>query len=141
MAGWSRDCDEPISVPDGREFRTLLDAGRYVEALPKSQHDRPEWQTAIHFLLMAAEGRLPVTFAHIALLKALDAGEAKTSATQEGTQEIPDCKMITVPIYADTSKEVGDPDHLKVFANEDAAERWLQENDPEGVVFECEVLE
>jgi hypothetical protein len=30
---------------------------------------------------------------------------------------------------------------VKVFANEDAAETWLQENDPEGVVFEYEVLE
>jgi hypothetical protein len=44
-------------------------------------------------------------------------------------------------IHVDTSKEVGDRDHLKVFANEDAAETWLQENDPEGVVFEYEVLE
>jgi hypothetical protein len=46
-----------------------------------------------------------------------------------------------VLIYVDTSKQVGDRDHLKVFANEDAAETWLQENDPEGVVFEYEVLE
>jgi hypothetical protein len=35
----------------------------------------------------------------------------------------------------------GDPDHLKVFANADAAETWFEENDPEGVAFECEVLE
>jgi hypothetical protein len=40
---------------------------------------------------------------------------------------------MTVWIYVDTSKEVGDVDHLKVFANE--------ENDPEGVAFEYEVLE
>ena len=40
------------------------------------------------------------------------------------------------------SKQVGDPDdHLKVFATTDAAERWLDENDPEGVAFEYEVLE
>ena len=44
-------------------------------------------------------------------------------------------------IYVDTSKDVGDVDHLKVFANEDVAETWLQENDPEGVAFEYEVLE
>jgi hypothetical protein len=44
-------------------------------------------------------------------------------------------------IYVNPSKQVGDVDHLKVFANEDAAETWLQENDPEGVVFEYEVLE
>ena len=48
---------------------------------------------------------------------------------------------MTVLIYVDTSKEVGDKDHLKVFANDAAAETWLQENDPEGVVFEYEVLE
>ncbi|MEH2517786.1 hypothetical protein V1279_003359 [Bradyrhizobium sp. AZCC 1610] len=47
---------------------------------------------------------------------------------------------MTVLIYVDTSKQVGDPDHLKVFANADAAEKWFEENDPEGVAFEYEVL-
>jgi hypothetical protein len=49
--------------------------------------------------------------------------------------------MRTVLIYVDTSRDVGDPDHLKVFANEEAAEKWFRENDPEGVAFEYEVLE
>jgi hypothetical protein len=31
--GWSRAFDEPIPLPDGGELRTLLDAGRYVDAL------------------------------------------------------------------------------------------------------------
>jgi hypothetical protein len=44
---------------------------------------------------------------------------------------------MTVLIYVNTSKHVGDPDHLKVFANADAA--WFEENDPEGVAFEYEV--
>jgi hypothetical protein len=44
--------------------------------------------------------------------------------------------MNTVWIYVDTSKEVGDLDHLNVFASKDTAETWLQENDPEGVAFE-----
>jgi hypothetical protein len=48
---------------------------------------------------------------------------------------------MTVLIYVDTSKEVGDRDHLKVFANELAANRWFEENDPEGVAFGYEVLE
>ena len=48
---------------------------------------------------------------------------------------------MTVFIYVDTSKEVGDPDHLKVFANADAADTWLEENEPEGVALEYEVLE
>ncbi len=46
---------------------------------------------------------------------------------------------MTVLIYVDTSK-VGDPEHLKVFANADAAEAWFAENDPEGVAFEYEVI-
>jgi len=48
---------------------------------------------------------------------------------------------MTVFIYVDTSKQVGDKDHLKVFANEDAMERWFVENDPEGVAFAYEVLD
>jgi hypothetical protein len=47
---------------------------------------------------------------------------------------------MTVFVYINTSKPVGDPD-LKVFANADAAERWFENNDPEGVAFEYEVLE
>ena len=48
---------------------------------------------------------------------------------------------MTVWVYVDTRKQVSDVDHLKVFASEDAAEKWLQENDPQGVAFEYEVLE
>jgi hypothetical protein len=48
---------------------------------------------------------------------------------------------MTVLIYVNTGKQVGDAEHLKVFANADAAETWLEENDPEGVAFEYEVLE
>jgi hypothetical protein len=48
---------------------------------------------------------------------------------------------MTVFVYVNTSKQVGDPDHLKVFANQEAAQAWFEENDPEGVAFEYEVLE
>jgi hypothetical protein len=40
-----------------------------------------------------------------------------------------------------TSKQVGNPEHIKVFANADAAETRFEEHDPEGVAFEYEVLE
>jgi hypothetical protein len=50
---------------------------------------------------------------------------------EEEAQEGP----MTVLIYVDTSKQVGDRDHLKVFANADAAESWFAENDPEGVAL------
>jgi hypothetical protein len=35
----------------------------------------------------------------------------------------------------------GDVDYVKVFANVEAAERWFEEHDPEGVAFEYDVLE
>jgi hypothetical protein len=47
--------------------------------------------------------------------------------------------MTTVWIYVDTNKDVGDPDHLKVFATPELADEWFKENDPEGVVFAYEV--
>ena len=47
---------------------------------------------------------------------------------------------MTVWIYVDTSKQVGDEDHLKVFASEEAAQRWFAEHDPEGVAFEYSVI-
>lgn len=46
-----------------------------------------------------------------------------------------------VLIYVDTSKKVGDPDHLQVFANELAANRWFEDNDPLGMAVEYEVQE
>jgi len=47
---------------------------------------------------------------------------------------------MSVFIYADTISQAGDPEHLKVFANQEAALAWFAENDPEGVAFEYEVL-
>ena len=43
---------------------------------------------------------------------------------------------MTVFVYVNTSKQVGDPEHVKVLH---AAETWFEENDPEGVAFEYEV--
>jgi hypothetical protein len=48
--------------------------------------------------------------------------------------------MKTVLIYVNTSVDVGDEEHLKVFANEEAAEKWFRENDAEGVAFEYDVI-
>jgi hypothetical protein len=30
-------------------------------------------------------------------------------------------------VYVNTSKQVGDPEHIKVFANADAAEKWFED--------------
>jgi hypothetical protein len=53
------------------ELRTLLDAGRYVDALPRSIHEREEWQAVMDVLLSAVERREPVSLLRIALTLAL----------------------------------------------------------------------
>ena len=48
---------------------------------------------------------------------------------------------MTVFVYVNTSEEVGDAEHIKVFASVDAAQAWFDENDPEGVAFQYEVIQ
>jgi hypothetical protein len=72
------------------------------------------------------------------MLQALHHG--KPRAPGKAQQTLQDCQM-TVFVYVNVSKQVGDKEHIKVFANQDAAETWFEENDPEGVAFEYEVLE
>ena len=38
-------------------------------------------------------------------------------------------------VYVNFSKQVGDVDHMQVFADQEAADAWLRQNDPEGVAF------
>jgi hypothetical protein len=55
----------------------LRDAGEYIQALPRKTHERPEWQMAAQTLLEAVEGSGPLTFAELAIRKAVNA-EKKT---------------------------------------------------------------
>jgi hypothetical protein len=48
---------------------------------------------------------------------------------------------MSVWIFVDTSRQVGEVEHLKVFASEDAANDWFAIHDPEGVAFRYEVIE
>jgi hypothetical protein len=81
--GWSREYDEPIALPDGGELRTLLDAGRYVDKLPRSIHEREEWQAVMEVLLLAVEGREPVRLAQVALTLALQESKPMKGARRK----------------------------------------------------------
>ena len=69
---WSRRFDEPIPLPDGRKLVTLKQTGEYIIALPKAEHDAPEWQAAMEALIMAAEARGPLLHARVGMLRALN---------------------------------------------------------------------
>jgi hypothetical protein len=51
--GWRRPFDEPIEV-DGRKPVMLLDAGEYIAALPKNEHDALEWRATMEALLLVS---------------------------------------------------------------------------------------
>jgi hypothetical protein len=82
-------------------------------------------------MLVARGG--PTMMARIGVMKALNRSHVRV-----GPQKAQEGRM-TVWVYVNTSKQVGDKDHLNVIANEIAAEEWFSENDPEGVAFEYPV--
>jgi hypothetical protein len=142
---WSALFEDPIPLPDGRQLLTLRDAANHIVKLSKDEHSAPEWQAAMEALILVAETGGPTMLARIGVIRALNrhverAFNPERKETHWGKAEAQEGPM-TVLIYVDTSKQVGDPDHLKVFANADAAETWFADNDPEGVAFEYEVLE
>jgi len=71
-----------------------------------------------------------------------DASRARTSCQESplGAAQAQEGPM-TVFVDVNTVKQVGDKDHIRVFASHDAAETLFDENDPEGVAFEYDVLE
>jgi hypothetical protein len=72
MVDWSREFDDPIPLPRGRQLVTLKDAAGYIMKLPKAEQDLTEWQTAAGCLIGAAEGRDFLMHARIGMLRALN---------------------------------------------------------------------
>ncbi len=127
---WSRRFENPIPLPDGRTLRTLRDAASYLMALPGKTRQSDEWQAAIEALLMAAENRGPLMHARIGMLRALNRNVERVfnpsrKDTHCGKAQVKEGSMTTVWIYVDTNKEVGDVDHLKVFATPELADEWF----------------
>ncbi|GLR91319.1 hypothetical protein [Bradyrhizobium iriomotense] len=77
--GWGRSFEDPIDV-DGRKLVTLRDAGKYIAALPKKEHDRPEWRAAMEALLLVVERGGPTMLARIGVMRALNRGRSLPDA-------------------------------------------------------------
>jgi hypothetical protein len=69
---WASEFDDPIVLSDGGVLRTLLDAGNYIEGLPRKEQSAPEWHHAVEALLLVAESGGPTMFARIGFMKALN---------------------------------------------------------------------
>jgi hypothetical protein len=70
-SGWSRKFDEPIPLPKGKPLVTLRDAANYITKLPKAEHQAPEWQAAMHALLLVVERNGQTLLARIGMMRAL----------------------------------------------------------------------
>ena len=68
---WSREFEDPITLPNGRKLLTLKDAADYIMKLPKKESELSEWQTAIEVLLLASRGG-PTMMARIGVMRALN---------------------------------------------------------------------
>jgi hypothetical protein len=51
---WDQRFFDPITV-SGRKPVTLRDAALYIIQLPKAEHELPEWETAIEWLMLVGE--------------------------------------------------------------------------------------
>jgi hypothetical protein len=69
---WSREFEDPIPLPRGRQLITLQDAADHILKLPKAEQNTAEWQTAVACLIGAAEGRDFLMHARIGVLRALN---------------------------------------------------------------------
>lgn len=74
MSGWDREFEDPVVAPNGKPLKTLRAAAKYIQKLPKTEHDNPHWQTAGRCLIEAAEGRGPLLHARSGMLRAMNGG-------------------------------------------------------------------
>jgi hypothetical protein len=51
---WSREFEDPILLPMGRQLVTLRDAATYITKLPEEEHIASEWQDAMEALILNA---------------------------------------------------------------------------------------
>jgi hypothetical protein len=71
---WTQFFRDPIELPDGRTLRSLRDAGEFIQSLPKTMHERPEWKEAVKALLLFVDHDGDTLLVREAIIKALRVG-------------------------------------------------------------------
>jgi hypothetical protein len=69
---WSREFEDPIPLPGGRQLVTLEDAATFIQDLPEAEHNLDVWQTAVATLIGAAADRDFLMHARIGVLRGLN---------------------------------------------------------------------
>ncbi|MBN8974214.1 MAG: hypothetical protein J0H32_01625 [Rhizobiales bacterium] len=72
---WDAEFLRPIALPTGKKAATLRQAAEYIQKLPKSEQAKAHWTYAVDDLIAAAEHRVPIMHAEIAVNRALTPDE------------------------------------------------------------------
>jgi hypothetical protein len=78
----------------GRKLVTLRDAGEYIAALPKAQHDAPEWQAAMEALMLVVERGGPTMLA----------ASGSCEHSSDGSEQSPCCPYLTPGVLIRSSR-------------------------------------
>lgn len=70
---WDRPFPQPVPLPKGPPAQTLRDVANYIRTLPQPERDCQQWRLAVQMLIDAAEDRGPMLFAHMGVVRALEA--------------------------------------------------------------------
>lgn len=70
---WDRPFPQPVPLPEGPPAQTLRDVANYIRTLPQPERDCQQWRLAVQMLIDAAEDRGPMLFAHMGVVRALEA--------------------------------------------------------------------
>jgi hypothetical protein len=69
---WSREFEDPILLPKGRQLLTLRDAATYITKLSEEEHIASEWQDAMETLILNATLGGPTMLARVGVMRALN---------------------------------------------------------------------
>jgi hypothetical protein len=70
--GWQRCFEDPIEILGHKPLIALKDAADYIVKLPKTEHEAPEWQTAMEVLVLVATLGGPTMFSRIGVMRPLN---------------------------------------------------------------------
>jgi hypothetical protein len=79
--GWSREFEDPIDLPRGRQLVTVEDAPNYIMKLPKAEQQLHEWQATVEAMLLVVEHNGPTMMARIGVMRALNRHVVREFAT------------------------------------------------------------
>jgi|EndMetStandDraft_7_1072992.scaffolds.fasta_scaffold126334_3 hypothetical protein len=98
------------------------DAAEYIVSLTEAEHWQQEWPVAMEAVILIAERGGPTMLARIGVMRALNRNVNQVInpglKLQHWRKAQAEERPMTVFVYVNTSRQIGDVEHIKVFANQ-----------------------